>query len=98
MLRPDSDPETIVTAHPCAGNSRASARATWADPPRGKNMRALTTCTPPLYPKLLPRRERDRGRDRAAAREHDPVVLARDVAQAPAADERRRAATVEVER
>ena len=44
------------------------------------------------------RRERDHGRDRAPAGQHDAVVLARDVAQPPGAHERGRAPAVEVER
>ena len=43
------EPETTVTSQPCAGSSRASARATCAEPPRGKNMRALTRRTPHVY-------------------------------------------------
>ena len=93
-----SEPETTVTSQPCAGSSRASARATCAEPPRGKNMRAESTRTLLLYPKWLSRRERDHGRDRPPAGQHDAVILARDVAQPPGADQRGRAAAVEVER
>src|SRR5919204_1426356 len=88
----------MVTSQPCAGSSRASARATWDDPPRGKNIKALTTRTKRLYPNLLPGCERDDSRHRPAAREDDPVLFARGVAQPPAAHQRRRSAAIEVER
>src|SRR3954468_17138063 len=39
----------MVTSQPYAGSAAASARATWADPPRGKNMRPLSARTPRLY-------------------------------------------------
>ena len=47
------DPETTVTSQPCAGSSRASARATCAEPPRGKNMRAESTRTHLLYAEVV---------------------------------------------
>src|SRR5688500_11368809 len=86
------------TSHPWRGRARASERATWAEPPRGKNMRALRTRRWDTPPMLSPSRERECGRDPPAAGEHDAVAFPWDVHEVAAADQRGGAAAVEVER
>src|SRR3954468_13332217 len=88
------EPVSTVTSQPASGRKRARLRTTCEEPPRGKNMSAITT-RPDGMPLAL---EDERARDRPAAQQRDAVVVARPVLQLPAGQERRRRAACQVDR
>src|SRR5215212_5878719 len=92
-----SDPVRTVTSQPAPGRKRARLRTTCDEPPRGKNMSAITTRGLAMR-RLKLALEDDRAGDRPAAEQRDAVVVARPVAQYAARDERRRGAAAEVDR
>src|SRR5829696_4552427 len=96
------EPATSVTSAPRSHRPRASAPATNAEPPRGKKSVPDTTrnarSRKPRSMPSVPCGENERGRDRPPVEQLDPVLLARPVDELAVADERGRAAAVEVER
>src|SRR4051794_16623224 len=91
-----SEPVSTVTSQPASGRKRARLRTTCEEPPRGKNMSAITTRGLAMRAKLA--LEHERARDRAAAQQRDAVVVARPVVKTAAGDQRSRRAAGEVDR
>src|SRR3954454_4235174 len=81
------EPVRIVTSQPASGKKRARLRTTCEEPPRGKNMSAITTRGLAMTRSKLAL-ENDRTGDRPAAQQRDAVVVARPVVQRAAGDER----------
>src|SRR4051812_19637534 len=92
-----SEPVSSVTSQPASGRNRARLRTTCDEPPRGKNMSAMTTRGLAMR-RLKLAVEDDRTRDRSPAQQRNAVVVARAVVQAAARDERRGGAAAEVDR
>src|SRR3954449_207385 len=84
---PPSDPVRIVTSQPASGRKRARLRTTCEEPPRGKNMSAITTRGLGMR-RLKLALEHDRAADRPAAEQRDAVLVARAVVQGAARYER----------
>src|SRR3954449_9259122 len=82
---PPSDPVRIVTSQPASGRKRARLRTTCDEPPRGKNMSAITTRGMRRVTLAV---EHDCAGDRPAAQHRDAVVVAGAVVQRTAGDER----------
>src|SRR4051794_16557287 len=79
------EPGSRGTSHPAAGGERGGLRTTCDEPPRGKNMSAMTTRGRAMrWLKLAV--EHDRAGDRPAAEQRDPVLVTRPVVQRAAGD------------
>src|SRR5436305_13659964 len=92
-----SEPVTSVTSQPVSGRKRARLRTTCEEPPRGKNMSAITTRRRAIGPVKLAT-EDDGAGDGPPAEHRDAVRVARAVVQTAAGHERGRGATGEVDR
>src|SRR5436305_15285729 len=82
-----SEPVTRVTAQPASGRKRARLRTTCEEPPRGKNMSAMTTRGRAIWPRKLAL-EDERADHRRAPDQRKPVGVARPVVKRAPGDER----------
>src|SRR3954469_17299683 len=89
-----SDPVTSVTSQPASGRKRARLRTTCDEPPRGKNISAITTRGLAMRRRKLAA-EDDRAGDRPSAEQRHAVGVARAVVQRATGYERHRRASAE---
>src|SRR5690349_3325393 len=92
-----SEPVTIVTSHPASGRKRARLRVTCEEPPRGKNMSAITTRGLAMRRVKLAT-EDDRAGHGAPTEQRQAVLVARAVVQRAARHERCRCSAAEIDR
>src|SRR3954452_23873001 len=91
-----TEPVSSVTSQPASGRKWARLRTTCEEPPRGKNMSAITTRLRAMG-RLKLALEDDRAGDGPSAEQRNAVRVARAVVQPAARDERRRSAAREVD-